>query len=98
MRKFIKVILCLLVVGICFTSCFKNVHTVGQGSQFGVEESKKQWYALYGLIPLNNVDSKNLAVGASDYTITTSHTFVDLVISFFTSIGTVNVTTVKVSK
>jgi len=53
---------------------------------------------LFGLVPLNEVDSKALAGGAEDYTITTKFKFVDHVIGFFTSIVTVRPMTVTVQK
>jgi hypothetical protein len=55
-------------------------------------------YALWGLVPINEVDSKAMAGGASNYTIKSKVKFVDYVISAFTSAVTINVQTVSVLK
>ena len=91
----------LMALGLCsilFTSCYTMNHTVGTGASGTDKVVKKQWYALWGLVPINTVDSKVMASGASNYTITTRHSFVDLVIGFFTSIVTIQPTTVEVTK
>ncbi len=97
MKKF-KVTLIAILMAVAFTSCMTLTHTVGNGAQTGVEVTAKQWYVLWGLVPLNDVDSKAMAAGASDYTIKSQTTFVDAIISSFTSIVTVNVQTVKVKR
>lgn len=96
MRKKITSIalLCLLVFSV--SSCYTLTHTVGNGAQGGNETEKKQWYALFGLVPINQVDSKQMAQGKTDYVIETKHSFVDIVIGVFTGIVTVYPKTVKV--
>jgi hypothetical protein len=73
-------------------------HVVGNGASTGVSTEKKQWYALWGLVPINTVDSKAMASGSTNYTIKSQVKFIDYVISAFTSIVTVNVQTVSVQK
>ena len=73
-------------------------HVVGNGASSGVSTEKKQWYALWGLVPINEVDSKAMAGGDSNYTIKSKVKFVDYVISAFTSAVSVNVQTVSVQK
>lgn len=46
--------------------CTANVHVIGDGPKGGATVKQKQWYALYGLVPLNHVDSKAMAAGAED--------------------------------
>ncbi len=88
-----------LVLAVCvFSSCYTIKHTVGSGGTSGAQMEKKQWYAVWGLVPINKIDTKAMAAGAENYTITTQHSFVDYVISFFTNIVTINVMTVKVEK
>lgn len=82
----------------CSTSCFTLTHTVGSGAQNGVEVEKRQWYVLWGLVPINNVNSKEMAGDATNYTIETQHTFLDYVISAFTSAVSIQTKTVKVKK
>lgn len=80
------------------SSCYTTQHVVGNGASTGQAVSKKQWYILFGLVPLNEVDSKQMAGGATDYTITTKFKFVDHVIAIFTSIVTVRPMTITVEK
>jgi len=87
-----------LAIAVMFTACHTTVHTVGNGSSKGQKESERQWYALFGLVQLNDVDSKQLAGSTEDYTITTQHTFVDGLISAFTGVVTISCQTVSVEK
>ena len=93
-----KVFFAIAVSSILLTSCYTLTHTVGNGGSGGEVVSKKQWYALWGLIPINHVDSKAMAAGATDYTITTKHDFIDLVIGIVTGIVTIQPKTVQVQK
>ena len=96
--KNLSIFFLALVLALSATSCYTLEHTVGNGAQTGVSSKKQQWYALWGLVPLNDVDSKSMAGGAADYTIKSQHTFLDLIISGFTNFVTVNVKTVEVTK
>ncbi len=98
MKKSIKGIVLLICLAFTISSCYTNTHVVGDGAQTGVAVAKKQWYAVWGLVPIGEeVDTKAMA-GKDDYTITTTHTFVDLVVSFFTRIVSIEVKTVEVQK
>lgn len=69
------------------SSCLATMHTVGNGGRGDCKSvgqydaKKKQWYLLGGLIPLNKVDSKELAGGAQNYTIRTTTSFGDYLIA-----------------
>ena len=93
-KSFLGIILLVFLL----SSCMSLTHVVGTGASSGVTIEKKQWYALWGLVPINEVDSKAMAGGAPNYTIKSQVKFVDYVISAFTSIVTVNVQTVSVQK
>lgn len=80
------------------SSCYSLTHQVGNGAQGGTEVAKKQWYALWGLVAINDVDSHQMAGGAEDYTIKTEHTFIDLIISAVTGFVSIQVKTVEVTK
>jgi predicted small secreted protein len=73
----------VLAAGFILTSCNATMHTVGTGgrgdckSPGQYDAKKKQWYIFWGLLPLNNVDSKVLAGGAKNYTIRTTTSFGD---------------------
>lgn len=87
-----------VVVASVMSSCYSISHTVGTGSSTGETTSKKQWYILYGAIPLNKVDTKALAGGATNYTVTTKHGFVDYIIGAVTGFVTIKPMTVQVKK
>jgi len=79
-------IIALSLFAIMSSSCSATMHTVGSGgigdckSAGQFDAKKKQWYLFWGALPLNNVDSKDLAGGATNYTIRTTTTFVDMLI------------------
>jgi hypothetical protein len=74
--------------------------TVGNGPQTvpRKETYHHQWFALYGLYPMDELDSKALAGGAKDYRVTTEFTFEDVLMSAFTSFATFYRQTVIVEK
>jgi predicted small secreted protein len=83
----IKAMFSIAILAALLTSCNATMHTVGNGgsgdckSPSSYDAKKKQWYILYGLVPLNRVDSKDLAGGAQNYTIRTTTSFGDYLIS-----------------
>lgn len=96
--KKIKFLFVALSLAVALSSCMTTIHTVGSGAKTGVTVAEKQWYVLFGLVPLNKVDSKQMAGGATDYTIKVQGKFIDYVISAFTGFVTINVITVEVQK
>ena len=96
--KTIKTFLGIFLLALLLSSCMSLTHVVGTGASSGVTTEKKQWYALWGLVPINEVDSKAMAGGDSNYTIKSKVKFVDYVISAFTSAISINVQTVSVQK
>jgi hypothetical protein len=95
--KLAKVFAPLLILAL-LASCTAHVHKIGAGSQKGDVVKKKQWYVLFGLVPLNNVDSAVLAGDAKDYQIKTVYNVDDVLISFFTSYVTISCRSVEVTK
>jgi hypothetical protein len=77
----------LTVIAFMTSSCMAHYHTVGTGGvgdcksagQYDIK--KKQWYLLGGLIPLNNLDTKDLVGNAQNYTIRTTCSFGDCLIA-----------------
>ena len=53
----------------------KHVHIIGKGSQTGVIVKARQWYVLFGLIPINQVNINEMSGGASDFEITTKRSW-----------------------
>lgn len=97
MKKF-KHYMIILAVAITFTACATHVHTIGDGPKGNTEVSEVQWYALWGLVPINDVDSQKMAGGAENYQIKTETSFVDGLIGIVTTYVTVNRRTVTVTK
>lgn len=80
------------------SGCYTQIHKVGTGAAGGNVTSKQQWFALWGLVPITQVDSNAMAAGATNYEIRTEHTAVDVIIGIFTGIITVYPRTVTVTK
>lgn len=78
--------------------CSTHFHEIGKGAQGVKVEEKRQWYILFGLVPLNEVDTKEMADGATDYDIETQLTALDIVMNIFTGLISVNSRTVVVTK
>ncbi|MBI5060257.1 hypothetical protein HZB60_10820 [candidate division KSB1 bacterium] len=95
-----KLVALLLIVSLsfAFVGCYTFEHQVGKGAQTGMKVEKKQWFILWGLVPLSAVDSQAMAKGAADYTIKTEMSPVDVVVSIVTSWLTVYPQTVTVTK
>lgn len=88
-----------LILGIFVViGCSTHIHKVGNGPQGNDMMIGRQWYVLFGLVPLNIVDTNAMAGGATDYEIITQHTPLDIVINFFTGVISVNSRTVVVRK
>ena len=56
-----KLIAITLIISMLFISCATHVHTVGYGPQAGTKVTSRQFYLLYGLVPLNSVDTNKMA-------------------------------------
>ena len=93
-----KISLALALVVVLFSSCYTLTHTVGTGGSGGEKVEKRAWYVLWGLVPLNTVESKALAGNATNYTVTTSHTVVDVLLNIVTGLVTIGSQTVSVQK
>lgn len=96
--KKIRTLLFALTIAFTISSCYTLEHTVGTGAKGNSMTEKRAWYVLWGLVPINEVDSKQMAGGASNYKVTSQVTFIDGVINCFTSIVTVYCQSVMVTK
>ena len=83
----------LFVIG-----CAAHTHKVGNGAQGTDIVEARQWYVLWGLVPINDVDTQAMAGGATDYEITTQVTGIDFVISAVLSNISINCRSVAVEK
>jgi PBP1b-binding outer membrane lipoprotein LpoB len=94
----LKSVLVVIAIALTLSSCYTLECAVGKGAQGSSVASKKQWFALWGLVPLKKVDTQALAGGAQDYTIKSQHKFGDYIISTFTGVVTISCLTVEVKK
>jgi len=85
---------------LCFgaTGCYNFRHTVGDGGGHTTVAVERQWYLLFGLVPLGRIDAGELAGSATDYTIETEAGPLDILLNLFTSWVTITSRTVKVYK
>ena len=95
-RKFSVVF--LIVAMLFIIGCAAHVHKVGKGAQSNDITMARQWYVLWGVVPINEVDTNAMAEGATDYEITTLVTPLDFVISAVLSEISISCRTVTVQK
>ena len=96
---FRKLSVVFLIVAMLFViSCAAHVHKVGEGAQGNDITAARQWYVLWGIVPINEVDTNAMADGATDYEITTQYTVLDAIISAVLSEISINCRTVIVQK
>ncbi len=84
--------LVLILVG-----CSAHIHTIGQGAQGNNVIEERQWYILWGIIPINDVKTDQMT-SAADYTIKTEQSALDVIINIFTGAITVYSRTVTVTE
>ena len=95
-RALVAILLVVMIVAII--GCSAHVHKIGTGAQGSDVQSARQWYVLFGLVPINQVDSNAMAGSATNYEIRTEASPVDIIISMFTGMVSVNCRTVTVTK
>jgi len=96
MKKITFALLALIIL--LAVGCSMNVSTIGDGPQKNEVIQARQWYILYGLVPLNNVDTKQMAGDAKNYEIKTEQSGLDILMNLFTNGVTVTSRTVTVTK
>ena len=98
---FTKISATFLIIAMLFViGCSAHVHKVGKGAQ-GAETfvtEARQWYIVWGLVPINNVDTNAMAGEATDYEITTLYTPIDFIIGVVAGSITISSRTVSVRK
>ena len=98
---FSKLSAILLIVAMLFViGCAAHTHKVGKGAPGSthIVSVERQWYVVWGLVPINSVDTNAMAGGATDYEIKTSITPVDFLINAIGSYVTVHARTVTVRR
>lgn len=97
MKRTFKVLSTAFVLSILMTSCFSYTSVVGKGAQGNTKITKWNHYVIGGLAPVDVSDSKEMAGGATDYTVFTRQSFVNGFISSLT-FGIYSPTTTTVTK
>ena len=99
-----KVVVMILIVSSLFLiGCSTHVHTVGTGPETGMTKVARQYYLLWGLIPLNTVDTNQMAASmkTDNYEIKSQVGLVDGAINFASMVtigGLVSSRTVTITK
>lgn len=94
-KKTTKTMAMLFASAMLLTSCYSYTSVVGKGAQGNSQVTKWNHYVIAGLAPVGVSDSKEMAGGATDYTVHTRQSFINGLISGLTmGIYTPTVTTV----
>ena len=96
-RPILKAVV-VLVLLVPMTSCFTMKHRVGTGAAGSQEVQNRQWFALWGLIPLGSVDSQAMAGGAANYDVQTQWSPLDVIMNIFTGYVSFYSRTITVKK
>lgn len=96
-KKSMKMMMVVFASSMLLTSCYTYTSVVGNGAQGHKQVTKWNHYVLYGLAPVDVSDSKEMADGATDYTVTIQHSFVNGLIAGLT-FGLYTPTTTTVTK
>ncbi|MDT3404116.1 Bor family protein [Mucilaginibacter terrae] len=86
-----------VVAVMSLSSCYVNTFNVGKGAQSNTSVSKWNHYVIFGLAPVGVSDPKEMAGGATDYTVTIKHSFVNGLVNAIT-FGIYSPTTTVVTK
>jgi hypothetical protein len=97
-KSSLRSLLAPLALAAALSSCYALEHRVGNGAQGGSDTSKRQWYILWGLVPLNEVDSQEMAGSASSYDVKSEINVIDVLLNIVTGFVTIYSQTVTVTK
>ena len=75
-----KLIVVFIIISMLLIGCASHVHNIGTGPEIGNKVTARQWYLFYGLVPLNSVDTNEMANSAENYEIQTQTGPVDIII------------------
>jgi hypothetical protein len=92
-----KIAFIMLLAAFTLTSCYSYKSVVGKGPQGNEKITQWNHYVIEGLVPVGVSDSKSMAGNATDYSIHTRHTFINLIIGGIT-FGIYTPTTTTVTK
>ena len=88
-----------LALLLALAACHALDHRVGTGAAGNAATSQRQWYVLWGLVPIGTkVDSHAMAGGAANYDVHSEQNVVDVIINIFAGIVSIHAQTVTVKK
>ncbi|MBH09484.1 MAG: hypothetical protein CMG74_03860 [Candidatus Marinimicrobia bacterium] len=79
-----KIIILSTSILLIFSACTTHTHIIGKGAQGSKTVSKRQLWVI-SLVPINEVDTGEMAGDATDYEIETKTDVIDLIVSGLTS-------------
>ncbi len=97
MKNILSIILLMIFIAF-FTGCTTHIHNIGAGPESNVIDEERQWYILWGLVPINEVDTQEMAGEIENYEIKTEVTPIDFLISIPAGWISITTRTVTVTK
>jgi hypothetical protein len=95
--RVLKMLAGMLLCSGLLTSCYVYKVEVGEGAKGNQEVQKWNSYIIYGLVPIEVSNPKDMAGGAKDYTVIVKHSFVNGLVTGIT-FGIYSPTTTVVKK
>ena len=96
-KKSMKMMSVIFAASMLLSSCYSYTSMVGSGAQGNNETTNWNHYVILGLAPVGVSNSKQMADGAENYTVTTRQSFVNGLVSAIT-FGIYTPTTTTVTK
>ena len=84
-KRTMKMMAIVFASSMLLTSCFSYTTVVGEGAQGNSQTTQWNHYVVYGLAPVSLSDAKEMADGAENYTVHTSQTFINGLVSALTA-------------
>ncbi len=79
-----KLFLALLIIVFTLSSCYTMQHVAGTGASKSIVVKQKQWFALWGLVPFNTVNPKDMAEKSNNYIVKTEFSLGDIFLGILT--------------
>ena len=98
MKNKCRQVILVAFTSIMLSSCCSSIFIAGTGASKSIVTSKKQWFALWGLVRCNKVNPKAMASETNNYKVKTEFTFGDMFTNMFTSILSFQKETITVIK
>ena len=98
MLKRLTAVFLLIILMLSLVGCAAHIHKIGDGPKGNEMIQQRQWYVLWGLVPMNDIDTYQLVEGATDYEIKTEASALDVIINIFTGVASITSRTVTITK